>query len=211
VTTHAAHRTRLFAVATGVAASAAAAYIVATERVRASHLEEAETLPGDELIQAPIASLTHAITIHRPAADVWPWLAQMGATRGGWYSYDTIDNSGYPSAHRVIPELQHLTVGMVFPALPAISDGFILLDFEPHRHLLLGWRTPTGAPVVTWAFVLREMEGGSTRLITRARGSQDYSFHSMPGWLSRRLIPFVHFVMQRRQLLGIAARAEQAS
>jgi len=208
MTRQAAHRARLFAFATGVAASAAAAYIVATERVRPSHIEEAETLPGYDLIVAPIASLTNAITIHRPSTDVWPWLAQMGATRGGWYSYDALDNGGHPSAHRVIPELQYLAIGMVFPALPAVSDGFILLDFETHRHLLLGWRTPAGELLVTWAFVLREMENGSTRLIVRARGSQGYSFHSMPSWLSRRFIPFVHFVMERRQMLGIAARAE---
>ena len=140
--------------------------------------------------------------------EVWPWLAQMGATRGGWYSYDAIDNGGCPSATRVRPELQHLGVGMVFPAVPGVTEGFTLLSFEVDRHLLLGWRAPSGELLVTWAFVLREMEGGATRLIVRARGAKAYPFYGMPRWLGRRIIPFGHFVMQRRQLLGIASRAE---
>ena len=208
MTTQNPHRTRLFVAATGVAASVAAAYVVATERVRADDLEKSETLAGDELIPRPIESLTHAITIHRKAEAVWPWLAQMGATRGGWYSYDAIDNGGHPSAARIIPELQHLAVGMVFPALPAIHDGFILLAFEANRHLILGWRSPSGELLVTWAFVLREIQGGSTRLIVRARAGQAYPFYGMPAWLGRRAIPVGHFVMQRKQLCGIAARAE---
>jgi len=208
MTKQAAHRTRLFVTATGVAASVAAAYVVATERVRADDLEKSETLAGDELIPAPIESLTHAITIHRKVGDVWPWLAQMGATRGGWYSYDAIDNGGYPSAARIIPELQHLAVGMVFPALPGIHEGFLLLAYEANRHLVLGWRSPSGELLATWAFVLREVEGGSTRLIVRVRGAQGYPFYGMPRWLGRRIIPLGHFVMQRKQLLGIAARAE---
>jgi hypothetical protein len=45
-------------------------------------------LPGDDLIQEPIGTLSHAITIRQPARDVWPWLAQMGAgSRAGWYSW----------------------------------------------------------------------------------------------------------------------------
>lgn len=202
------HQIKFLAVATGVAASAAAAYIVATERVRADALEHSEMLPGDALIPAPIASLTHAITIHRRPEDVWPWLAQMGATRAGWYSYDAIDNGGHPSATRVVPELQHLAPGMVFPALPGIHEGFILLEYDARRHLVLGWRSASGELLVTWSFVLRGIEGGSTRLIVRGRGGQAYPFYGMPAWLGRHVVPFGHFVMQRKQLLGIAARAE---
>jgi hypothetical protein len=199
------------ALATGLAGASSAAYVVATERVRADRIERAETLPGDDVIPAPIGSLTNAITIHRPPRDVWPWLAQMGAgSRAGWYSYDVIDNGGQPSAGRVVPELQPLTVGMVFPALPSATDGFVLLSYERERSLVLGWRSPNGAPLVTWAFVLREMEKGATRLIVRARGGPGYQFHAMPSWLAKRIVPFGHFVMQRKQLLGIAWRAEQA-
>ena len=72
--------------------------------VRASRVERARTLAGDELIPRPIGSLTHAITIRRAAREVWPWLVQMGAgNRAGWYSYDFLDNGRQRSADRIMP------------------------------------------------------------------------------------------------------------
>ena len=53
------------------------------------------TMPGDGLIP-DAASTTRAITIAAPAEQVWPWLVQLGYGRGGWYSYDWIDNDGQP-------------------------------------------------------------------------------------------------------------------
>lgn len=44
--------------------------------------------------------------------------------------------------------------------------------------------------------------------ITRVRGSHRYRFHGLPAALSKPIVRVVHFVMQRRQLLGIARRAE---
>ena len=99
--------------------------------VRATHLEKMRRLPGDELIPEPIGTLTHAITIRRPASEIWPWLAQMGAgSRAGWYSYDLIDNGRRQSALRIVPELQHIAVGTLFPALPGAADGFHVLQIE---------------------------------------------------------------------------------
>jgi hypothetical protein len=46
----------------------------------------------------------------------------------------------------------------------------------------------------------------------RARGSQDYRFFGLPSSLTKRIWPIVdvvHFIMQRKQLLGIARRAER--
>src|SRR5919109_907787 len=65
-----------------------------------------------------------------------------------------------------------------------------------------------GRPVVTWAFVLEEAGPGWTRLIVRARGGRGYRLRGLPSWVSTRIVPAVHFVMQRKQLLGIARRAE---
>jgi hypothetical protein len=176
--------------------------------VRASAAEKARRLPGDNLIAEPLASLTHAITIHRAARDVWPWLAQMGAgSRAGWYSYDVLDNGRQRSRERIVPELQHLTPGMIFPALPGVTDCFTLLAFEPKRHLTLGWRSNEHL-LMTWTFVLDEATRGSCRLVVRAREGTGYHFHALPRWLTSRLGPVVHFIMQRKQLLGIKRRAE---
>src|SRR4029077_4565974 len=104
--------------------------------VRASGLERTKPLPGDDLIPEPIGSQTHAITIHGARHDVWPWLAQMGAgSRAGWYSYDSLDNGRRKSAEQIVPEWQRISIGTLFPALPGVSDGFVLMQFEPERFL----------------------------------------------------------------------------
>ena len=194
--------------ATGAVGAAAATDVGVWRSVRADRGERSRTLPGDPFISKPLATLTHAITIGCPPRAVWPWLIQMGAgSRAGWYSYDVVDNGRAPSAARVVPKFQDVTIGTVFPALPGVIDGFTVLAFEPYCSLILGWPTPGGEPLVTWAFVLEERAGHSTRLIVRARGGQGYRFHGLPLWVCR----LVHFVMERKQLLGIARRVEDAA
>jgi hypothetical protein len=177
--------------------------------VRASDHERASALPGDELIPQAIDTLTHGVTIGRPPRDVWPWLVQMGAgSRAGWYSYDWLDNGRQPSATRIVPELQHPAVGTIFPALPGMKEGFTLLALEHERALVLGFVSPAGATEVTWAFHLVQTAPGVTRLVVRARGGPGYRFHGLPLLLTRIVVRVIHFVMQQRQLLGIASRAE---
>ena len=60
--------------------------------------ETHQIMPGDDLVNHPGADLACAITIAAPAAQVWPWFAQLGCQRAGWYSYDLLDNGGAPSA-----------------------------------------------------------------------------------------------------------------
>jgi hypothetical protein len=177
--------------------------------VRATDDERTRRLAGDEFITVAVGALTHAITIAGAPSAVWPWLVQMGAgSRAGWYSYDVLDNGREPSATRIVPELQSITVGTLFPAGPGMREGFVVRALEPQRSLVLCWPNPDGSAMVTWAFVLERRPGDSTRLIVRVRGGQGYRFHSLPLWLSDPVIRVVHFVMQRKQLLGIARRTE---
>ena len=179
--------------------------------VRSSTDERSRWLPGDELLPKPIGSpLTHAITIRRPPHEVWPWLVQMGAGRAGWYSYDFIDNGRRRSVECIVPKLQRIAVGEIFPALPGVTDGFTVLSVDPQRSLVLGW-VPAGGgpPLMTWAFALQEEETGWTRLIVRARGGAGYRPpFGLPRWTISTLVAWGHFLMQRKQLLGIAQRAE---
>jgi len=177
-------------------------------RVQPAGDEPTQRLPGDELIAHPLASLTHAITIHAVPQAVWPWLAQMGAGRGGWYSYDGLDNGGEPSVASVVAEFQELTPGMIFPALPGATDGFTLASFDPNHFLVLGWNAPDRSWRVTWAFVLHELHDGSTRLVVRVHAGAGYEFHRLPWPVARLVVPVVHFFMERKQLLGLAQRAE---
>jgi hypothetical protein len=182
--------------------------------VRATRFEKARELPGDGLVSEPLFSATHAVTIRRSPRDVWPWLAQMGAGRAGWYSYDFIDNGGRRSAERILPALQNIGVGNLLPSLPGATDGFLVLRCEPESVLVLGHGPMDGgAPLSTWTFVLEEPATGLTRLVTRgflSRGRAGRRPYGLPPRLLKLLGPIGHFLMQRRQLLGIARRAEAA-
>jgi hypothetical protein len=65
-------------------------------------------LPGDSLLPTAKGRWTHAVTIQAPPSAIWPWLLQLGCRRGGWYSYDGLDNGGRPSVDRIRPELQQI-------------------------------------------------------------------------------------------------------
>ena len=177
--------------------------------VRATRAEHMRPLAGDRLIDRSVATLTHAITIEAGADAIWPWLVQMGAgTRAGWYSYDRLDNGGRKSAEHIVPALQAIALGALFPALPGTTDGFHVQHYEPRRSLVLGWRGAGGELLVTWSFVLLPVGATRTRLMVRVRASSKYPIYGLPAWLGLPLIRMVHYIMQRQQLLGIARRAE---
>lgn len=177
-------------------------------QVRATPSERVCALPGDNLIPLPVGSVNHATTIHRPPRDVWPWLVQMGSGRAGWYAYDFIDNGGHPSAERILPAYQDIHVGSVFPALPGVTDVFVVTQCEPEHSLVLSWRLPSGKYQTSWAFVLEEAQPNQTRLIVRGRVAPGYRPYGLPQWLAIPTGAMAHFIMQRKQLLGIARRAE---
>lgn len=176
--------------------------------VRAGPSEQVRDLSGDELIPKPVGSVNHAVTIRRPPHDVWPWLAQMGSGRAGWYAYDFIDNAGRPSAERILPEFQDVGVGAVFPALPGAKDVFVVVRCEPEHSLVLAWRSPNGTYLTTWAFVLEQPEPNRTRLIVRGRVAPGYDPYGLPLWLVKLTARRAHAIMERKQLLGIRRRAE---
>ena len=134
----------------------------------------------------------------------------MGSDRAGWYAYDFIDNGGHPSAQSILPEYQNVVVGTVFPALPGAKDVFIVARCEPPHNLVLTWQSPSGTYLTSWAFVLEEPQPGRTRLLVRGRVGPDYHPYGLPLWAATSLAPFVHGVMERKQLLGIKRRAEAA-
>jgi hypothetical protein len=82
--------------------------------------------------------VTHAITINATPEKIWPWIVQMGCGRGGFYSLDTLDNAGVPSAREIHPELQKIEVGQIIPAMPDSDLGFEVLSVDEPRTLVLG-------------------------------------------------------------------------
>lgn len=179
--------------------------------------EDERAFAGDDLLQDAAAQTTHGVTIAATPEAIWPWLVQMGCRRGGFYSFDLIDNGGERSAREIHPELQSIAVGDMIPATPGGPDGFEVLRIEPLRALVLGGlydrkarrQLRFSAPrperywQVTWAFALERLDASTTRLHVRGRAAftKDARFHAL--WMRG-----AHHVMQSAQLRHLAARVE---
>ncbi|MEM9713473.1 MAG: S24 family peptidase [Actinomycetota bacterium] len=151
--------------------------------------------------------MTHGISVAEPPGRVWPWIVQMGAGRGGWYSYDRIDNGGRPSAERILPEHQHLEVGDIVPGLPDRTDVFVVGAAEPGHHLVLVVPRRDGTTGATWTVHLASTDDGTRILIRMRLGPAPLH---IPAALVRLAFEPAHLVMQRRQLHGIARRVASA-
>src|SRR5690606_9492474 len=106
----------------------------------ATDAELERPLPGDHLVAEPKLGYTRAITIGAPVDDVWPWLVQIGQGRGGFYSYDTLENlvcCGIHSADRVLPEYQRLAVGNIIGVGGDGSPCWLVVHDDPPHHLVL--------------------------------------------------------------------------
>jgi len=156
-------------------------------------------MPGDDLIPGA-ASTTRAIAIAAPPEQVWPWLVQIGYGRAGWYSYDWIDNDGRPSADRILPELQQLGVGDRILMLPEMGPP--VLESQPNRYFVAGDQEGP-----TWCLALYPTPGGC-RLVSRWRAAWHMTLADAFWILISDPGPFI---MERRMLKGIKARAERAA
>ena|SRR6266566_4530244 len=176
----------------------------------ATDAEVHRPMPGDDLVPQPNHESTRAITIRTSAAEIWPWLVQMGQGRGGLYSYDWLENLiglQFSSADRIIPEFQHLQVGDIIPLEPG-GSGYRVTSIDPNRLLVLGW-TEQQDMTSSWVFMLHELDGEHTRLIVRWRASVNFKMSPLVILMSLFINP-VEFVMERKMLLGIKQRAERA-
>lgn len=185
--------------------------------------EAQRRLPGDELAPHPRSEITCAVTIRAPVAQVWPWLAQLGCRRAGWYSYDLLDNGGRPSADRILPEHQHLAVGDQILITPKGPLAMPIAGVEPGKALVLGgtMNTATGEgvepgqalPEVYYtgvnAFLLEPAGQGATRLLFRQR--LDWNPTRLNKLIYRGFLEPISFIMARKMLKGIKHRAEARS
>lgn len=166
-------------------------------------------LPGDESASRPTYLIQHAVTIRAPAAVVWPWLAQLGGNRGGFYSYSWLENFfglHIRNADRIHPEWQQLSPGDSVFATP---KGWLGFD-QP-----LGWRVSRAEPsrvlvLEDWgAFLLQPVGLDRTRLIVRTRASEpDRMANLLLAPLDFLVFEPAHFIMERKMLLEIRRRAE---
>lgn len=211
-------RTRLFRLFAGLVVLALALtggfalFMAQMPHWGATPAEVGQALPGDELLSAPMISWTNARTINAPPDQVWPWLAQMGDTRGAFYSFTFIEDrvgalSGaadyavnYTNANAIHPEWQDPQPG------EEIIQGTLKWEgFEPGRSLLASATNPD-VMGWTWLWQIAPTAGGQgTRLVNRIRiqpvGAGDNPIVSF-------FVGNGAFIMEQRMMHGIKAHAE---
>ena len=178
--------------------------------------EAGDPLPGDDLVPSPKWSYTLGVSIAAPPESVWPWIAQIGQGRGGFYTYQTLENlagCSITNTTEILPEYQH----------PVVGDGIHLhhdappLKIEivdPPNALVVFGSPADGASdgirgVSTWQFVVKSHGDTGSRLLTRGR--YDYAAN----WRSRLVfgrfpMEVITFVMSRKMMLEIRRLAESA-
>jgi hypothetical protein len=209
----------LWSAATFGAGGAAAAVFLTrrlAERSGATTTEAHSALPGDDLVPDPQIQTTRAITIHAPVGAVWPWVAQVGYHRGGWYTNARLDKLLWridnPSVDRILPEFQRLQIGDTVPDGPEGTARFTVAAITPDR--LLALHDPDGTHIphtnFSWTFVLRKINNDSTRLILRTRATYPRRWWMSPlAYLA--LGPADFFMAHVMMLRGIKARAERTT
>jgi hypothetical protein len=85
----------------------------------------------------------------------------------------------------------------------------VVAECDPEHSLVLSWKKPNGQYQTTWAFVLEQPQQDETRLIVRGRVASGYHPFGLPEWIALSVGRVAHFVMERKQLLNIASRAER--
>jgi hypothetical protein len=174
------------------------------QRWGATDAEVAAVMPGDHMVPECQYVITRAITIDAPRDLVWPWLAQVGFGKAGFYANDLLDNAGHRSAEHILPDLQEPKIGDCVPMFTKVNDttAFQIEALERNNYLL--WVKPDS----TWVWMLTPTANGGTRLVTRLRIL--YRWRSPGEALFSILLNEVgDFAMMRRMLLGIRKRAER--
>jgi hypothetical protein len=191
-------------VGTLVAGSVVGTYLVLVgpwqRRWGATDEEVHRAMPGDLLLRPDARSTTRAIGIDPPPRAVFPWLLQIGYGRGGWYSYDWIDNDGKPSVERIDPDLQRLAVGERIEMLPGI--GPLVREIVPNHHIVCAGETDS------WCLLVEPTPDGRTRLISRWR--QDWP-RSAGTYVWTVLADPGAFLMEQKMLRRIRELAEKAA
>ncbi len=190
------------------------------ERWGATDEEVAVALPGDDLLAEPTAQITRATTIDAPREDVWPWIVQLGADRGGFYTYDWLEDLfglGIHSADHVVEEWQDLAVGDVVAADRARTGGWAVVALVPDEALVLQVAdVASGRPLrrdeglgwaFQWTFALRDASEGGTRLLVRER----VAFGNPLARALMAPVGLVSFGMTRGMLRGLRRRVEDTT
>jgi hypothetical protein len=158
------------------------------------------------------------VEIDASPAEVWPWVAQIGAERAGFYSYQWLENlvgCNVRNAERVHPEWQVKPGDELAlhpdPAAPRLR----VVAAEAGRYFVAHGAPDTAAQrrgepwsAASWLFLVEPLSPGRCRFISRFRASSSDDVLTRLSFGPALLEP-VGFAMDRRMLLGVKERAER--
>ena len=177
--------------------------------------EATDPLPGDELVPEPKWSYTLGIDVGAPPTAVWPWIAQIGQGRGGFYSYQTLENlfgCRITNTSEILPDHQHPAVGDDIRLHPSAPPMRVEIVDPPNALVLLGSPADIEGEsswgISTWQFAVLPVSDLRCRLLTRGRydHSADWKARLV---FSRFPIEAISFVMSRKMMTEIAGLAER--
>ncbi len=195
----------IFFAAIVISVVAIALLMPAVDRWGASPQDVNASLPGDELVPSPNIGYTRAISVNASPEQVYPWIVQIGAGKGGWYSYDWFETNilrcQNSNAERIREEWQDLKVGDKVKMCPDenMPPAYKVARMDSNRAIVLGHQDGDRW-VEVWQFVMVPQEDGSTRLVIRSRSE-------MGGWFWNIMRPG-EFIMMQGMMQGIKERAE---
>jgi hypothetical protein len=184
--------------------------------------EVRKVLPGDASWPNAADVETRAITIAAAAEKIWPWIAQIGQDRGGFYSYRWLENlvgCEMPDADHLLglPDPKPGEKLWMYPKAKAGGMGYATYAAIDHgRSIVLATRgfDPPGPDGTipqagTWSFVLEPRGRGTTRFLLRGRAGVEGQRQGLGKWLFTALVfEPVHFAMERKMMLTLKDRAE---
>lgn len=186
-----------------------------------SQKEANTTFPGDHLVPQPRSEFVHAIEINAPASFVWPWIAQIGQGKGGFYSYEALENMvglKIYNADKILAEFQQPQIGDLISFGP--KDAYPIVIYEPGKSMAIeNWydlnknsvynqalESPINYLHLSWLWMVESIDENRSRFISRNRVDFSPSFKNnlMFGPLGEPIV----FTMDRKMCYGIKRRAE---
>jgi hypothetical protein len=159
---------------------------------------------GDELVQNPRLLYTRAVTIQALPEQIYPWIVQLGADKGGMYSYTWLEaliQCPQTNSDHIHEEWQDLKLGDKVQMCPDPNNppAYEVAKIEPNRAIVFGHQED-GIWSDVWQFILVPQPDNTTRLVVRSRSS-------LEGWIWEMIRPG-EFVMGQRMMRTIKELAE---
>ena len=184
--------------------------------------EASRSLPGDDIVRAPKSKYSHGIEINAPVDYVWPWVVQMGKSRGGFYSYEALENLiglDIYNTEEILEEYQDPKVGDIIPFGP--DSGYPLALVKPNEALVIETcedleakkrfdpqgEYPDKYLHISWLWYVESLGPHKSRFISRNR--VDFNGTRLNNLKFNILAEPMVFAMDRKMCLGIKKRAER--